>query len=334
MGGSLAVVALLATLLVIKLASSSAGAHGDSSPTPAPSATSTAPTPPPVLGAEVVDLVLAGDREWKLTGRALSLLRDGQTVRSVGLDFLQLPTSSAPLLAVDQSRDIVWLVVANAVPTRIIQFDSRSLRPIETLTWKQVVYGAAAFDGYLFLANDLGLAEVTMSSMRPHFVPGMRGAIGPIAADLVHHQLIALDESDPMAVWRYRHGQRPLEAPTRIPLGMGSLAVTDGQIWVGGYGPRGAMLYRLDPRTLRPVWDVSLPEFDPGAALIAAGRHVIWVRAEDRSSDLFACLDAVTGRIEQRFHLSGVDRVASTTRVGVVATGQGVLPLTMGDCAG
>jgi hypothetical protein len=45
-------------------------------------------------------------------------------------------------------------------------------------------------------------------------------------------------------------------------------------------------------------------------------------------------MDATTGRVEQRFHLAGVDRVASTDGSGVVATHQGVLPLTMGNCVG
>jgi outer membrane protein assembly factor BamB len=330
------VVGVLVTLVVIKLTGSSADRSAPTSPTPVPTATAGVPTRPTVFRpAQALDVVVDGDSQWVLSGNALSLSRDGEVVHIMSLGALHLEATSTPLLALDQSRRVIWLVVANAVPTRMIEFDSRTLRALVTVTWQQLVYGAAAVNGYLYLANDLGVAEVSPYTLHPRLVPGLRGAMGPIAADPAGHQLFAVDASTRLAVYSYRHGERPRESGTRLPIRMGSLAVADGYVWVGGYGEHDdARLYRIDPRTLEPVSGGRVATFDPGAVVISAGRHVIWVRNGGVSSDLFACVDAVTGRIEQRFHLSSVDRVASTDGVGVVATDQGVLQLTMGGCAG
>lgn len=334
-GGFLAVIGVLVALAVIKLAGGSGGdSTGEVTPRPEAPSNSAAPTRPAFGLTGALDVVVDGSDEWELTGHALRLLRGGRVVQSTSLTGVQLPSGSAPVLALDRDRGVIWVVVANAVPTRMLEYDSRTLRALVTVTWQQVVYGAAAVNGYLYLANDLGVAEVSPYTLRPRFVAGLRGALGPIAADPVDHQLIVLDTFNPLAVYSYRHGQAPHESARRLPMRDGSVAVADGEIWVGGFGARGAMLYRLDPRTLRPVSGGRAMEFDPGAVLLAGGSRVVWVRSGDPASDLFACVDATTGRIEARFHLSGVARIASTTGTGVVVTPQSVLPLTMGDCVG
>jgi hypothetical protein len=331
-GGYLAVAGLLVTLVLIKLAGSSSGTTGAG---PAPTATFGIPTRPPTFGAaQALDVVVDGNNEWVLSGSTLKLMRDGETIATTSVAFLNLRTTSVPLLALDPSRGVIWLVVGNAAPTQMIEFDSRTLQPMVTATWSQLVSGAAAVNGYLYLANDLGVAEMSPDTLHPRLVPGLRGAMGPIAADPTHHQLIAIDVSEPLAVYSYRHGQLPYESALRLPMGRGSLAVADGNIWVGGYGYRGAMLYQLDPRSLRPIAGGRTSGMGQGAVVMSAGQHVVWVRAGDPSSDLFVCMDATTGRVEQRFHLAGVDHVASTDGSGVVATHQGVLPLTMGNCVG
>lgn len=284
--------------------------------------------------AQALDVVVDGNNEWVLSGRALTLMHDGEQIATRSISYLDLNTISAPVLALDAARDVIWLVVANAAPTQMIEFDTRTLQPIATASWSQLVTGAAAVNGYLYLENDLGVAEMSPDTLNPRLVPGLRGAMGAIAADPTHHQLIALDISDPLAVYSYRHGQLPYESAMRLPMRQGSLAVADGNIWVGGYGDRGAMLYRLDPRTLHPVSGGRARTYDQGAVVMSAGEHVLWVRAGDSGSDLFTCVDAATGRIEQHFHLARVRRVASTAGAGAIATDQGVLPLTMGGCAG
>jgi hypothetical protein len=323
---------MLVTLVLIKLAGSSSGTAGVG---PRPSATFERPTPPPTFTAgQALDVVIDGNNEWVLSGRILKLVRDGVPVATSSVAYLHLPVTSVPLLALDPSRGVIWLVIGNAVPTQVVEFDSSTLQRLATATWSQLVSGAAAVNGYLYLANDLGVAEMSPQTLHPRLVPGLRGAMGPIAADPTHRQLIAIDVSEPLAVYSYRHGQLPYESALRLPMGKGSLAVADGNIWVGGFGYRGAMLYRLDPRTLHPVAGGRADGFGPGAVVMSAGQHVVWVRQGDPASDLFACIDAMTGRVEQRFHLAGADRVASTDGAGVVATHQGVLPLTMGSCVG
>lgn len=320
------------TLVLIRLASSSATTSGNA---PAPTKTFDLPTKPPVFSAaQALDVVVDGNNEWVLSGRAITLMRDGERVATRSVAYLDLNTISDPLLALDPARHVIWLVVANAVPTQMIEFDTNTLQPVATASWSQLVTGAAAVNGYLYLANDLGVAEMSPDTLNPRLVPGLRGAMGPIAADPTHHQLIAADVIDPLGVYRYRHGQPPYESPMRLPMRQGSLAVADGNIWVGGYGEHGAMLFRLDPRTLHPVSGGRAPAYEQGAVVMSAGQHVIWVRSGDSASDLFTCVDAATGRIEQRFHLADVHRVASTAGAGAIATDQGVLPLTMRNCAG
>jgi hypothetical protein len=171
--------------------------------------------------------------------------------------------------------------------------------------------------------------------MHPRFVSGLRGALGPVAADPTRHRLIVVDVSNPLAVWSYRHGERPYQSALRLPIGDGTIAVADGNIWVGGFGTRGAVLYRLDPETLLPTAGGRAPMFGPGADLLAGGRRVVWVRSGDESSDLLVCMEASTGRIEQRFRIIGdIPAVASTGGYAVLATAQGVLTMGLAGCRG
>jgi hypothetical protein len=171
--------------------------------------------------------------------------------------------------------------------------------------------------------------------MRPRYVAGLRGAIGPVAADPVRQRLIVVDASSPIGVWSYRHGELPYESELRLPMGHGTIAVAGGHIWLGGYGELGAMLYRLDPQTLRPVAGGRASVFDPGAVLVAGGRDVIWVRNGDEVPGLLVCVNATSGRIEQRYHvLAEVPAVASTGGYAVLATAQGVLNLRLTRCTG
>jgi hypothetical protein len=95
------------------------------------------------------------------------------------------------------------------------------------------------------------------------------------------------------------------------------------------------MLYRLDPQTLRPVAGGRASVFDPGAVLVAGGRDVIWVRNGDGVPGLLVCVNATSGRIEQRYHvLTEVPAVASTGGYAVLATAQGVLNLRLTRCTG
>jgi hypothetical protein len=93
------------------------------------------------------------------------------------------------------------------------------------------------------------------------------------------------------------------------------------------------VLARLDPVTLRPARHADARAFGSGAAIAGSGSRVLWVRAPNRP-DLLACVSAESGRIEQRWHLSGVSAVSSGRDGALAATRSGVLGLIMAGCRG
>ncbi|MDT4917875.1 MAG: hypothetical protein QOH89_2575 [Pseudonocardiales bacterium] len=326
--GVLAIVGVLAYLLATRVT----GESRPSAARPTPLPTDPVSPTPAFDPTRAYAVVVAGNSQWSVEGSRLIRSSPGDTT-SIPLAFLQLPAKSRPILALDAAHGVIWLVVANAVPTRMVGFDSRTLDAVHSATWRQVVDGAAAVNGYLYLASDSGVAELSPGATQPHFISGLRGALGPIAADPVGNQLVALDVSNPLAVWTYRHGELPRQSELRLPISKGTVAVAGGNIWVGGFGVGGAVLFRLDPETLQPVAGGRAPEFGPGAVLVAGGRRVVWVRAGNGLSDLLVCLDASSGQVEQRFHLFG-DDIASTGGYAVLTTAQGVLNLALDGCTG
>ena len=64
-----------------------------------------------------------------------------------------------------------------------------------------------------------------------------------------------------------RSGRAPLLAARTPVVAKGSLAVVAGHIWAAGFGERGAVLFQVDPRTLRPLGHSPVEaETGPGCA--------------------------------------------------------------------
>jgi len=330
--GAVLVGAVVAALVATQLFGSSTPGAAPTSQTRTPTA---APTDKPDTfgAAEALDVVIDGRTQWLLAGQALARVSASGVVRSIRLGYLHLPVTSLPRLALDRDTQQIWLVIENAAPSRMIQINTRTMQVLRTVTWAQVVYGAVAQDGSLYLANDFGVARLGPGGRRPWVIAGLRGAVGPIALDQARHRIIAVDASIPLAVWSYRPGERPRESRRRLAVGKATLAVADGRIWLGGFGAHGAVLFRLDPRTLLPVAGGAVPTFGPGAVVLAGGTGVIWVRSGG-GSDLLGCVDAATARVEQRWHVAGADALASTRGTAVVATSQGALRLVLVGCRG
>lgn len=329
LAGGLAVIASATGLLLARFSGSEPAAR------PAPPSPSVTPSPPPVVDSQrVYDVAADGDVVWSIEGDRLVRARSGRVTGNYSFAALQVPPTGNRLLALDPKRHVIWLVLADAVPTTMIELDTRTLRPIVTVTWSQVVADAAAVNGYLYLTNVFGIAEVSPRSTRPTFVPGLRGVVGTIAADSAHDQLVALDLSNPRGLWTYRHGELPRQISEPLPMGNGSVAVAAGHIWVGGYGDHGGMLFELDPTTLKVVASGVVPGLGRSAVVLAGGRNVVWVRSGTGSSDVLDCVGAWTGRIEQQFHLTGFDRLASDIGYAVVATDGGILSLSLVNCTG
>jgi hypothetical protein len=119
----------------------------------------------------------------------------------------------------------------------------------------------------------------------------------------------------------------------QLPLGGGTVAVAGGAIWVGGFTDQRAMLTRLDPVTLHPLRQGAVDSYGPGAVITGAGRSVFWVRPGN-GTNLLTCVNARTGGVVQRWHVTDVEAVASDGDGALVATRRGVLRLTLSGCAG
>lgn len=283
--------------------------------------------------AEALDVVAGRNGTWVLSGRTLATVSARRVTRSVSLAGLSAPVGSRPRLAVDRQAKRVWVIVADATPSLLLEFDARTLQRLRSLTWTAPVAGAVAYRGHLYLSSGLGVADLAPGSARPQIIPGLTGAVGPIALDPSRHRLIAMDLGYPTDIWAFRPGHRPVEAATPLPFGKGSIAVADGRIWVGGFGSHGAVLERLDPSTLRPVAQAPAAPFGRGAVIVAGGAGVVWVLPGERAGPL-TCVGATTGQTEQRWDLPAVNSVASDHSGALVATRSGALGLILSGCAG
>jgi hypothetical protein len=329
----------LAALSVFAVALSVTIANGGDKPTtpqagqtPTPALPS--PTATPVFGAgEALDVTTGPTGTWVLEGAALATVGGRRVARSISLDGLKLTADSSPRLAVDVPAHRIWIVVANATPTRMVEFDQTTLQRIRQVTWRQLVYGAVAYRGHLYLSTGRGVADLAPDASVPRYVGGLGGAVGPIAVDLTRGRLIVMDLGYPTDIWAYRPGSRPFEVAVPLRFGKGSLAIVNGAIWVGGFGDHGAVLDRLDPATLQPIVRTRPAEFGPGAVVTGAGARVLWVLAGGGSGAL-ACVSATTGRVEQRWRLASINAVASDAMGGLVATSNGLLGLILSGCQG
>ncbi len=268
-----------------------------------------------------------------LKSGSLASVRGTRVVRRVSLAGLQAPLDSAPHLAVDATVHHIWVVLENASPSRVIEFDERTLRPLREITWIHLIQSAVAYAGHLYLTTDLGIADVAPGRLSPRFVPGLAGAVGPVAVDPQRHRLIAIDLGYPANIWTFRPGGRPVEGRVLLDINKGSLTVVNGAIWIGGFTASGAVLDRIDPRTFRPVLRTRPRLFDPGAVVIAGGSRVLWVRPGSDST-LLGCLSATSGRLEQKWDLPGVNAVVSDGNGALLATTRGVLGLIQDGCEG
>jgi hypothetical protein len=298
---------------------------------------STAPSGPPTpRGSVVSDVAMGAHSPWVLQRNALVSVGGPRVSRRLSLAGLHL-TDGAPRLAVDAAAHRIWIVVTNAPTCRMIEYDERTLTKLRDITWRQLVQSAVAYRGHLYVQNDYGVADLAPGARQPHFIAGLGGAVGPLAVDLTRHRLIAMDLGYPTDLWTYRPGQLPVEAAQPLDINEGTVAVVDGAIWVAAYagsGGRGAMLERLNPRTLRPMFRADARPFGSRAAIVGNGAHVLWVQPGTVGATLLACVGAQTGRVEQHWRLPNVAAVTSGQDGALAVASGAMLGLILDGCQG
>ncbi len=257
----------------------------------------------PATGPSARDVVMFGADTWVLGASTLQVVDEAGNRRTIQLSAAELAgIGGTSALVPDPVKARVWLVGGGARSSRIIEFDAATLRRIRDVGWHETVDHAAVLDGHLFLSSEDGVADLAPAALRPRFIPGLLGAVGPIAADLTRDRLVILDLGFPTAVWTYRPGEMPVEAPHFLRFTDGTVEVVDGAIWVGGVGPAGAVLVRLDPHALTPIAASPVTAaLGAGAHMVAAGSRVLWVRSTREGEKLW-CVDARTGIARQSWN--------------------------------
>ena len=299
---------------------------GAAGPTPTPTFT---PDFDAVASAMAIDVAVAGHETWVLHFDRISLVDDRSAVRA-SAPYHPDVTDADPdqQLLVDPAAGVAWVVVAGATGGEVIEYDAFTLHEQRIVPIGEVT-GAAVFGGRLYLASGRLLVAIAPGAEPRTVATSPTGVFYGVAGDRADDRLFVLDAGWPTTVWSLRPGGRLDAVVGTLTLGKGSLAVAAGRLWVGGYGPRGAVLERVLPGT--PFRSRLADQLGPGALVVAAGERVVWVRDGAGGSGLW-CIDAITGRTAQYWDLIGP--VSSTSGVAVVATPGGPVHLHLSGCAG
>ncbi|HEV7205517.1 MAG TPA: hypothetical protein VGN18_12985 [Jatrophihabitans sp.] len=301
--------------------------------------------PSPVAGSSVEALLVSRHLERIYTviedRLAVSDLDGGDGGRfAISSTALGGPVDSARLrLVLNPADGVLWVVPLGSTGSHLIEgFDPRMLRRVARLPLPYPVDGAAVLDGRLYLTYGPELLRVSRDRKRLDLAARLAGSGGPLVADPVRHRLLYLDYYNPLSVrsWSPARGLGPA-AP--LPMTRGQVAVVAGTIWVGGFGTSGAVLARLDPRTLRAGRPVELAgTLAPGTLLAAAGGRSLFVRAGGAVRPLW-CLDARTGAVTQHWDdepgVVAADLGAADLGAAATAAPDGrIRPLALAGCAG
>jgi hypothetical protein len=337
------IVALLVAAVVAALAAQPQHKPAAAAPTPepvisivSPSSTSGLGIPIPIDQATpVIDLAVSVPLFLLQPGH-LYKITDATAfgVSLNGSGFTRLGTSAR--LVLDAAANRVWVVEAPG--GEIIEFDARNLHRLRTMHSQDSIRDAAALRGHLYLATSSGLADVAPGASEPRILPGLSGFVASVAADPKRGRLLALVLGNGASIRQVTVAGTVSSAPgpAPVPVGGGMLRVTtDGTIWLGGFGSAidGAVLARLDPKTLKPVLGSPVARRLGGSSWIeAAGDHDIWIRSGGDGDGLW-CVDGRTGGILQYWpRVQG----AVTSRDGAAfVLMEGLLvPIVMQDCTG
>lgn len=237
-------------------------------------------------------------------------------------------------LVLNPADGVLWAVPLGSTGSHLLEgFDPRMLRRVARVRLPYPVDGAAVLDGRLYLTYGPELLRVSADRRRLDLAARLVGSGGPLVADPARHRLLYLDYYNPLSVrsWSPARGSGPAAA---LPLTRGQVAVVAATIWVGGFGTSGAVLARLDPRTLRPGRSVAVAaNLAPGVLLAAAGDRSLFVRAGGGTDPLW-CLDGRTGAVSVRWAYAPGVVAADRGAVALASPDGRIRPIRPSGCAG
>jgi len=219
-------------------------------------------------------------------------------------------------LFIDRAHNVGWAVSGIERQARVMTFDPTTMRTRQVTYNNFIVYDAALLDGRLYVATREGIAWLAADGRSGH-VPNVSGVVLSVAADVTRDRLLAVVSSagNPLiAVTPAGH----LETVAGLDAIKAQVAVVGGDIWLGGFAQRGAILEKLDPSTLRPVKHVVTTGLGPGAVFVGVGTRDLFVTSGG-SAAVTWCVDARTGVVEDVLGISPLSIVSSTgTTIAII----------------
>lgn len=259
----------------------------------------------PVSGP-VSDVVTDGESTWYASGPYIVMVRGHESAiggPGTGPGGLRL--------AVDRSQRLLWSYVPGRSGATLAAFSTRDLRPLATFGWPRPIDSAVALDGWLYVSDPEGVWAVHPNGLMPTS-PLLYGVqVHALAADPLRHRVLLLIDDNGLrfATMVISPSISFFAAPPGLK--SGSLAVTrSGAIWLAGVGGNGAILDRLDPRTLGVAgFGNVVAQLGPSASSLAAGDDTVVVGGE--SGQLW-CVGGTDGATLQRWAIAG-NRTAMAT---------------------
>jgi hypothetical protein len=225
----------------------------------------------------VLDAVASGSHLYLLLNsfrvdsvlvRALDLTTDRA---SWSVNVGAVPFTALPFLhlVADPSGARLWVVSEGSEPAPIRVIDTARPARGPDVAVPATIYNTAVLGGHLYLATSAGVLDVAPGASHAAALNGRTDLVTAIAADPARGRLLALDATSPVHVLAVTPGAGVRAAATLPSVGVSSIAVVAGSIWLGGYSDTGSVVVRLAPDSLTPV-DVS-----PVSGLAGPGTRVV-----------------------------------------------------------
>jgi len=334
---------LLAVAVVLAGLASRLGHRPTPAPTPQPAIRADSPSPTSGLGTPIpiqgvtpaIELavsvplyLLQSGHLYKFTDTsAVGVALDGPGFARVG---------SSAQLVVDAEAERVWVVIMNTPGGEIVEFDARNLHRLRTMRSAASVGDAAALRAHLYLAATVGVTDIAPGAAEPKLIKGLHGFVASVAADPRRSRILALVLGARTAIRELPMGGAVRSTEVDVALARGNLRVTqDGAIWVAGFSraTRGAVMVRIDPRTLHPLTSsLVVNQLGPGGWIESAGDRDVWVRRAGDDDGLW-CVDGRSGTVLQ--YWPRVPGAVTSHRGGAyVLSGGALVPLILAGCGG
>ena len=289
----------------------------------------------------VLDAVASGSHLYLLLNsfrvdtvlvRALDLATDraSWSVNVGGVPFTTLPFLH---LVADPSGARLWVVSEGSEPAPIRVIDTARPARGPDVAVPATIYDTAVLDGHLYLATSAGVLDVAPGASRAAALNGRTDLVTAIAADPARGRLLALDATSPVHVLAVTPGAGVRAAATLPSVGVSSIAVVAGSIWLGGYSDTGSVVVRLAPDSLSPV-DVSPVSglAGPGTRVVA-GQTDLFVTSGAAPAAQGWCVDGRSGSVLTAW--TGLAGTPSSAGGRIFAlTDSGVRAAAAGPCRG